>query len=96
MLLAGGSGFRQRRGFRHPAPQRTVYHFVFQHQFDVIDNHARLPLGASGRRRHYVRLRHGSADDGRATGFGFANQLDYGGVFLASSEAVGSSSSRMG
>lgn len=36
------------------------------------------------------------ADDGRATGFGFANQLDYGGAVLASSEAVGSSSSRMG
>ena len=36
------------------------------------------------------------AYDGCATGFGFANQLDYGGAVLASSEAVGSSSSRMG
>ncbi len=35
-------------------------------------------------------------DDGRATGFGFADQFHYGGAVLASSEAVGSSSSRIG
>lgn len=35
-------------------------------------------------------------DDGRAAGFGFADQFHYGGAVLASSEAVGSSSSRIG
>lgn len=37
-----------------------------------------------------------NADDGCAAGFGFSDQFDYGGAVLASSEAVGSSSSRMG
>lgn len=36
------------------------------------------------------------ADDGCATGFGFVNQFHHRGADLASSEAVGSSSSRMG
>lgn len=36
------------------------------------------------------------AYDGCATGFGFANQFHHRALFLASSEAVGSSSSRMG
>lgn len=35
-------------------------------------------------------------DDGRATGFGFADQFTTAALFLASSEAVGSSSSRIG
>lgn len=35
-------------------------------------------------------------DDGCATGFSFENQFHHAALFLASSEAVGSSSSRMG
>ncbi len=56
----------------------------------------RLPLGAGGRRLARVRFVMEDTDDGRAAGFGFADQFPTAALFLASSEAVGSSSSRMG
>ena len=77
--------------------QRTVYHFVFQHQFDVIDNHAEAPIGC---KRSATSLRTASSwkMPTMAAPRVLASRISSttAALFLASSEAVGSSSSRMG
>ena len=77
--------------------QRTAYHLVFQHQLNVIDNHEEAPIGC---RRSATSLRTASSwkMPTMAAPRVLASRISSttAALFLASSEAVGSSSSRMG